>query len=101
MECSKWSYKRGGTAFEGRTALHYAADYGQVEMISLLISKGAKVDAEDCYSMTPLCAAVLENHTKCAEVLIKNGADVHGKTPDGRTFLEAAKDDEMKKLLQN
>jgi hypothetical protein len=22
--------------------------------------------------MTPLCAAVLENHTKCAEVLIKN-----------------------------
>jgi ankyrin repeat protein len=33
--------------YKGRTALHYAADYGQVEMISLLISKGAKVDAED------------------------------------------------------
>lgn len=28
----------------GRTLLHYAADYGQSEVVSYLVSKGAEVD---------------------------------------------------------
>ena len=31
----------------GRNALHYAADYGQAEVISFLVKKGANVDVSN------------------------------------------------------
>ena len=32
----------------GRNALHYAADYGQAEVIEYLVKKGAKLDVSVC-----------------------------------------------------
>ena len=33
----------------GRNALHYAADYGQVEVVQLLLEKKAKIDVSNIH----------------------------------------------------
>src|SRR3989338_9268296 len=73
-----------------RTPLHYAADFGKTEVISYLLSKGAKVDANDAYGITPLLAAVYEGHADAVRVLVKAGASLKVKGPDGKTAVEAA-----------
>ena len=67
----------GGGIKGGATALHYAARNGQTEILKLLLSNGADVNAKyyDRYS-TPLDLANSEGHTEIIELLKKNG----GKT---------------------
>merc|ERR1711881_788683 len=48
---------------DGRLPLHYASDYGQLEVIKYLCSKGANLNAEDKHGISPLLAAVWEGHT--------------------------------------
>jgi cytohesin len=63
----------------GRTPLHQAAWDGHKEIVELLITNSANVDALDRYRETPLHAATDEGHKEIAELLIANGADVDGK----------------------
>ena len=83
----------------GRMALHWAADYGQTEVIEYLISKGAKVNLPDKHGITPLLAAVWEGHLEAVGLLVRKGADKGVKTPDGQKLLEIAETPEMKALL--
>lgn len=78
----------GGGIKEGYTALHYAARNGQTEILKLLLSDGADVNAKNrkYYSsgyedgnITPLDLANSEGHTEIIELLKKNG----GKTREG------------------
>lgn len=84
----------------GRYPLHYAADFGQVEVLSYLIKKGAKVDVEDKHGITPLLAAIWEGHTKCVQMLLEKGASKSGTTPDGIPYIEAAEKEDIKILLK-
>ncbi|XP_067928889.1 myotrophin-like isoform X2 [Watersipora subatra] len=84
---------------EGRYPLHFAADYGQLEVLNYLISKGADVNAEDKYGITPLLSAIFEGHESCVEALLKKGADKN-KKHDGRTYYECAETDAVKLLLK-
>jgi len=63
----------------GRTPLHQAAWDGHKEIVELLITNSANVDALDRYRETPLHAAADEGHKEIAELLIANGADVDRK----------------------
>ncbi|XP_033751741.1 myotrophin-like [Pecten maximus] len=81
-----------------RTLLHMAADYGQIEVLKLLLKSGAEVNATDSYDMTPLLAAIFENHLECVKVLINSGASLEGTTPDGQSYYDVASE-EMKKVL--
>ena len=67
----------------GRNPLHYAADYGQVDVIDYLLTKGAKIDVSgasyditillqlpDKHGITALLAAIFEGHTECVRLLI-------------------------------
>ncbi|XP_069132753.1 myotrophin-like [Argopecten irradians] len=83
-----------------RTPLHFAADYGQCEVIKILLEKGADINAPDKYDITPLLAAIFEEHTECVELLIKEGASTNGKTPDGQSYYEAATTDSIKAILK-
>jgi RNA polymerase sigma factor (sigma-70 family) len=51
--------KRGGKSFPraGWTPLHYAAAYGFLEIASMLLERGASVDAQDESGTTPLAVA--------------------------------------------
>lgn len=84
----------------GRTPLHWAADFNQVEVIQYLLGKGGNVNAKDNYGITPLLAAVYENHPNAVKVLVGAGADKKVKGPDDLTALEAAESAEIKNLLK-
>ena len=43
-----------------RTPMHWAADFGHVEVLRYLHSKGGNVNAKDNFGITPLLAAVYE-----------------------------------------
>ncbi|XP_041367639.1 myotrophin-like [Gigantopelta aegis] len=84
----------------GRLAIHYAADYGQPDVIEYLISKGADVNIPDKHGITPLLAAIYEGHTKCVKSLLQKGADKNGKDPSGQSYYECAEVQEIKDLLK-
>ncbi|XP_058793336.1 myotrophin-like [Phymastichus coffea] len=85
---------------DGRTPLHYAADYGQTEVLRYLMDKGADLNATDKHGITVLLAAIWEGHTNCVKLLLEKGVKTDGKTPDGASYLDAAEKDEIKELLK-
>ncbi|XP_068158269.1 myotrophin isoform X1 [Drosophila tropicalis] len=84
---------------EGRCPIHYAADFGQLKVLQYLINIGADVNKRDKHGITPLLAAVWEGHTSCVKLLLEKGANKHGCTPDGQSYISAADKDEIKTLL--
>uniref|UniRef100_A0A0K8TN50 Putative myotrophin n=1 Tax=Tabanus bromius TaxID=304241 RepID=A0A0K8TN50_TABBR len=84
----------------GRCPLHYAADYGQADVLGYLIKKGANVDVVDKHGITAILAAIWEGHTECVRILLENGASKNGKAPDGTSYIDAAEKDEIKALLR-
>ncbi|XP_063398766.1 myotrophin-like [Mytilus trossulus] len=85
---------------EGRTPLHYAADYGHSEVIGFLVDKGGQVDIKDKHGITPILAAIWEGHTNSVKILLQKGASKTGSSPDGMSYLECAEKEEIKQLLQ-
>jgi ankyrin repeat protein len=95
--------------FGGQTALMWASARRHPEMMQLLISKGADVNAAsinrdyqrhvtaegrpknlDSGGLTPLLYAARENCMACVEVLLKNQVDVNLPDPDGVSPLHLA-----------
>jgi len=87
----------------GKTALHVAAEEGQLELVKKLLSKGANVNARTESSppsdtifftlageQTPLLIAAKYNHPEVMRALIAAGADTKVKAQDGSTLLLAA-----------
>ncbi|XP_061171515.1 uncharacterized protein LOC133181010 [Saccostrea echinata] len=85
---------------EGRFPLHFAADYGQSQVIEYLVSKGANINQKDKHNITPLLAAVWEGHVSSVETLLKLGADKTVTSPDGQSLIECAEKEDVKALLK-
>src|SRR5688572_25418794 len=61
------------------TALFFAADRGHVEVIKLLIARGANVNALDTfYKFRPLMMAAMNNHNAAVVALIEAGSEGGG-----------------------
>jgi ankyrin repeat protein len=71
-----------------QTPLHVAADYGQVEIVKLLLEQGAEVDARAYNEFTPL---QLTESPEVVKLLIAHKADVDVKCL-GTTALQRAAD---------
>ncbi|KAK7895539.1 hypothetical protein WMY93_020864 [Mugilogobius chulae] len=84
----------------GRMPLHVAADFGQDEVVKYLLSKGAKVNAQDKHGITPLLAACYEEHVSCVKILLAEGADKTLKGPDGKNAFESAESETLRELLK-
>jgi len=74
----------------GYTALHYAADNDNVQMIELLAKYRANPDVIDKNKQTPLHVAAYEGNPKAVYALTKAGADMFAKDRDDRTAYDVA-----------
>mmetsp|Transcript_26923 Transcript_26923/g.88041 ORF Transcript_26923/g.88041 Transcript_26923/m.88041 type:complete len:328 (-) Transcript_26923:15-998(-) len=73
-----------------RTALKWAAYAGHAEVVQLLISLGAKVNAEDENGWTALHEACMLGHAETVRVLLQNQAEIDACTTHFWTPLHLA-----------
>lgn len=72
----------------GMTPLMYAAQAGYAEACSLLLSKGASVNAEDEDGLKPLHFAASSGCPQTCSVLLQRGADAAALDDEGFTALD-------------
>ena len=60
---------------------------GHIEIVRMLLEKGAQVDREDRQGVTPLYGAAGKGHVEVARLLIQRGADINHSTKKGDTPL--------------
>ena len=66
----------------GMTALHFAVEEGEEEVVKILIKHGADLEILDSNGHTPLHKAVVEQAgQECVKLLIKNGANINTTEP--------------------
>jgi ankyrin repeat protein len=69
-------FKPNDSGYGGRTALHYAAAMGNVDVIDLLVGAKAKIDVLDNSGFRPLDLALRWQQWDALKALIKAGADL-------------------------
>ncbi|XP_037111842.1 ankyrin-2 isoform X18 [Syngnathus acus] len=74
----------------GFTPLHIAAHYGNVNVSTLLLNRGAAVDFTARNGITPLHVASKRGNTNMVVLLLDRGAQIDAKTRDGLTPLHCA-----------
>ena len=75
----------------GWTPLHYAASGGHREIVSLLLSHSAYIDAQSPNKTTPLMMAAMYGNPATVELLLAEGADATLQNQKGMTALDFAK----------
>ncbi|KLP05848.1 Uncharacterized protein Y057_10369 [Fusarium fujikuroi] len=74
----------------GKTALSYAARYGHLAVVEMLLENGANIDLGDHLFTTPLSWACMCGRATIAGILLQNHAQVDSKDFQGRTPLSEA-----------
>eukprot|EP01035_Chromulina_nebulosa_P069312 gene69312-biopygen15067 len=74
----------------GSTALHWAAGYGHAVTVTLLLDRGADIEAKDENGWTALHDAAGNGHAATVTLLLDRGADIEAKNEDGSTTLHDA-----------
>ncbi|MCB1213318.1 MAG: ankyrin repeat domain-containing protein [Chlamydiia bacterium] len=92
------------SSMEGRTALHYAAQNGNLWALEYLIANGAEIDVKDFHGVTPLYLALDSDQRRLNSValLLDRGAAIDQIFPGGETalhFAAAKGDTELGELL--
>ncbi|XP_043294060.1 ankyrin-2 isoform X10 [Cervus elaphus] len=78
------------TTESGFTPLHIAAHYGNVNVATLLLNRGAAVDFTARNGITPLHVASKRGNASMVKLLLDRGAQIDAKTRDGLTPLHCA-----------
>ncbi|KAI1887927.1 hypothetical protein AGOR_G00195520 [Albula goreensis] len=74
----------------GFTPLHIAAHYGNVNVSTLLLNRGAAVNFTARNGITPLHVASKRGNSSMVRLLLDRGAQIDAKTRDGLTPLHCA-----------
>jgi uncharacterized protein len=89
------------------TALMWAAGFSEdapeddgIKTVTLLLDKGAKIDAQDDRGYTALITAAELGHDGVVALLLKRGADRTIKSKDGKAAADVASTDAAKVLLK-
>ncbi len=73
-----------------RTPLQLAVESRRIEVVRLLIERGASVNDTDYYNSSPLIEAVNRGDFEIIKLLVKNGADLNIQQNKGFTALHRA-----------
>lgn len=89
---SLWAEKfEDKTWQEGYTALMHASNWGNMDVLKLLVSKGANLNIQSDDGVTALMCAAMSLQTEAVKYLLDQGADVRLKSVTGSTVLDCAK----------
>ena len=72
---------------DGTTALHWAVQRDDLDLVERLIKAGANVNAKNDYGSSPMSEAALNGNIAILDKLLKAGADVESPNADGQTAL--------------
>jgi len=75
---------------EDRTALMVAVESGRIDMVRLLLERGAALNGTDTQGRTALMCAVQSGRADLVKLLLQRGPDLHIADKQGRTALTAA-----------
>ncbi|XP_051284396.1 ankyrin-3 isoform X20 [Dicentrarchus labrax] len=75
------------TTESGFTPLHIAAHYGNINVATLLLNRGAAVDFMARNDITPLHVASKRGNSNMVKLLLDRGSKIDAKTKDGLTPL--------------
>ncbi|KAI1027707.1 hypothetical protein LB504_011728, partial [Fusarium proliferatum] len=76
-------------AWKLNPAIHIAAEFGHLETVTVLIHKGADVNAEG-EDHNVLCTAIIAGHLDVVALLAQEGADLEAQQPGAGNALEVA-----------
>src|SRR5919112_1091644 len=72
---------------DGTTALHWAVQNNDLELMAMLLRAGADVKAENRYGIRPIALAATNGSAGAIEALLKAGADPNTATHGGEPVL--------------
>ena len=75
---------------DGSTALQWAAQRNNVELVDLLLAAGANPKTANRYNVTPLALASMNGNAAIIERLLKAGAGANDVSEEGQTALMTA-----------
>jgi uncharacterized protein len=78
-----------------------APEAESLRSVSLLLERGAKVNARDDRGRTPLMIAAGLNHTEIARALIAAGADVSLRDRAGKSAADLAATEDTRAVVAN
>lgn len=81
---------RGHYLKEQRTALHFAAEKGSMEVIRALLKDNVPIDSRDSNGRTPLHVAAEMGHHGVVQLLLDHGSDMLAKDKNSKTPLDLA-----------
>ncbi|MDP0589282.1 MAG: ankyrin repeat domain-containing protein [Candidatus Endonucleobacter bathymodioli] len=91
----------GRQDFNGNSLLHIACSKGRIEIVNILLSYGADINACDCHGDTPLFLSVIVNDWNMFKLLISKNADVNVQNTNGQTALHCAVNASMLKYAKS
>ena len=75
---------------DGSTALHWAAQRDNLDLIEILLGAGANAKSANRYNITPLSLACINGNAAIIERLLKAGASANDTSEEGQTALMTA-----------
>jgi ankyrin repeat protein len=72
---------------DGTTALHWAVQKDDLDLVDRLIKAGANLNARNDYGSTPMSEAAINGNVAILDRLLKSGANVESPNADGQTAL--------------
>jgi ankyrin repeat protein len=84
-----WHLGASGTG-GGDHPLHKAAEYGHEDVVKILITKGARINAQTTGGFTPLHFAAFNGQKRVVQLLIESQASIDAASKEGWTPLHSA-----------